>query len=226
MDGKDFLKSKMTQMDNQIQLKEDKKELVPYSPSLKNALQAGDRAQIPLILRKYKTSTGAANFPELFSIPTEQRLAKMAEQDYGVAITLVGAAVTMAMENLNLRTPMNPSQIADLSDAILDSSAEDNLSLEDLVLFLQQLTRGKYNPLFESLDVAKFMEKFEIYREERHKTMLEYRENKHLEYKSLGDPSRVTKAETAFEEHLQSFTSKLQEKNDEIKLLRREAREK
>jgi hypothetical protein len=188
-------------------------------------LQQGNREQIPLILKQYKTKTGAENFPALFSIPVDQRLSKMAENDYSEAISLVTGAITMAMEMLNLKTPMNPLQIVDLSDAIIDTAGEDNLSLEDVVLFLQNLTRGKYNPLYESLDVAKFMEKFEIYRQERHEAVLALRENQHLEYKGLGDPTRSIKPETDFDEHLQSYTSKLQEKNDEIKLLRREARE-
>lgn len=185
-------------------------------------MQERNGTEVQTILRRYKTNTGAANYPVLFSIPSDERLAKMAENDYSGAITIVTAAVTMAMENLNLKTPMTPIQIVDLADAILDSSAEDNLALEDLVLFLQNLTRGKYNPLYESMDVPKFMEKFEIYRQQRHEAVLEYRENQHLEYKALGDPTRATKPETAFEEHLQSYTTKLQAKNDEIKLLRRE----
>jgi len=145
----------------------------------------------------------------------------MAENDYEGTLGVVTAGVTLAMENLNLKYPMNALQILDLADAIIDTAAEDNLSLEDLMLFLQQLTRGKYNPLYESMDVPKFMEKFEIYREVRHKEMVELRWNKHLEYISLGDPERSTKPETAFDEHLQSYSNKLQEKNDEIKLLKR-----
>jgi len=146
----------------------------------------------------------------------------MAKNDYSEALTIVSAAITMSMGLLNLKQPMNALQIVDLADALLDSAAEDNLALEDLVLFLQQLTRGKYNPLYESMDVPKFMEKFEIYREERHKAVLEMRENQHLEFKGLGDPTRATKPETAFEEHLQQYSQKLQAKNDEIKLLRKE----
>ena len=183
-----------------------------------------DSAQISSVLRAFKTPTGGANFPALFSVPTEHRLAAMAKNDYGEALTIVSAAVTMAMGLLNLKMPMNDIQVVDLADALLDTAGEDNLALEDLVLFLQQLTRGKYNPLYESMDVPKFMEKFEIYREERHRTMVEIRENKHLEYKGLGDPTRATKPETAFEEHLQQYSQKLQVKNDEIKLLKRERR--
>jgi len=188
-------------------------------------LQTGKRSEIQAILKPFKTPTGAANFPALLSIPTDQRLVKMAENDFEGTLAIISAGITLAMENINLKQPMNALQIVDLADAIIDTASDDNLSLEDLMLFLQQLVRGRYNPLYDSMDVAKFMEKFEIYRQKRHEAMLEYRENKHLEYKSLGDPTRVTKAETAFDEHLQSYSTKLQAKNDEIKLLKRERNE-
>jgi hypothetical protein len=189
---------------------------------LKDALLQDNKDSILGIIKSYKTQTGAANFPTLFAIPSDQRLSKMAEKDFAETITIVTAAITMSMVNLNLRQPLTPDQIVDLADAVIDTAGEDNLALEDLVLFLQQLTRGKYNPLYESMDVPKFMEKFEIYREERHKAVLEMRENQHLEFKGLGDPTRATKPETAFEEHLQQYSQKLQAKNDEIKLLRKE----
>lgn len=184
---------------------------------MKAALQVGNKAQVGVILREFKEPNGGVNYPAVFNIPTEQRLAKMAENDFGGTLTIVAAGVTLAMETLNLKMPMNALQIVDLSEAIIDTAHEDNLSLEDLMLFLQQLTRGKYNPLYESMDVPKFMEKFELYREERHRAVVQYRENRHLEYKSLGDPSRSTKAETAFEEHLASFTNKLGVMKDELK---------
>lgn len=191
-----------------------------YKPNLKNALQTGNKAQLQVVLRDFKTQGGSVNYPAIFSIPSEQRLAKMAENDFAGTLSLVTVGVTLALEQLNLKFPMNALQILDLSEAILDTSGEDNLSLEDLMLFLQQLTRGKYSPLYESMDVPKFMEKFELYREERHRAMVQLRENKHLEFKALGDPTRSTKPETAFEEHLSQFTTKLSHMKDELKAVK------
>ena len=188
-----------------------------YKPNLKNALQTGNKAQLQVVLRDFKTQGGSVNYPAIFSIPSEQRLAKMAENDFAGTLSLVTVGVTLALEQLNLKFPMNALQILDLSESILDTSGEDNLSLEDLMLFLQQLTRGKYSPLYESMDVPKFMEKFELYREERHRAMVQLRENKHLEFKALGDPTRSIKPETAFEEHLSQFTTKLSHMKDELK---------
>ncbi len=191
-----------------------------YKLNLKNALQTGNKAQLQVVLRDFKTQGGSVNYPAIFSIPSEQRLAKMAENDFAGTLSLVTVGVTLALEQLNLKFPMNALQILDLSESILDTSGEDNLSLEDLMLFLQQLTRGKYSPLYESMDVPKFMEKFELYREERHRAMVQLRENKHLEFKALGDPTRSIKPETAFEEHLSQFTTKLSHMKDELKAVK------
>ena len=214
----------MEQENNQLQKKQEQNLGVAYKPNLKNALQVGDKVAITNSLRAFKGEQGALNYPAIFSIPTDQRLAKMSENDFPGTLAIVTAGVTLAMESLNLKFPMNALQIVDLAEAIIDTAGEDNLSLEDLMLFLQNLTRGKYNPLYESMDVPKFMGKFEIYREERHQAMVEYRENKHLAYKALGDPSRTTKPETAFEQHLSEYATKLQIKTDEIKELKAEKR--
>lgn len=208
------------EQNNQLQLKQEMSLGAAYKPNLKNALQTGNKAQLQVVLRDFKTQGGSVNYPAIFSIPSEQRLAKMAENDFAGTLSLVTVGVTLALEQLNLKFPMNALQILDLSESILDTSGEDNLSLEDLMLFLQQLTRGKYSPLYESMDVPKFMEKFELYREERHRAMVQLRENKHLEFKALGDPTRSTKPETAFEEHLSQFTTKLSHMKDELKAVK------
>lgn len=208
------------EQNNQLQLKQEMSLGAAYKPNLKNALQTGNKAQLQVVLRDFKTQGGSVNYPAIFSIPSEQRLAKMAENDFAGTLSLVTVGVTLALEQLNLKFPMNALQILDLSESILDTSGEDNLSLEDLMLFLQQLTRGKYSPLYESMDVPKFMEKFELYREERHRAMVQLRENKHLEFKALGDPTRSIKPETAFEEHLSQFTTKLSHMKDELKAVK------
>lgn len=93
----------------------------------------------------------------------------MAANDPKKASAVVLVALETAMASMNLVRPMNAHQMLDLVEAILESSTEDNLSLEDLMLFLQKLIRGEYGPLYESMDIPKFMDHFEKYREERHR---------------------------------------------------------
>lgn len=210
---------------SQVLKQEQQTSVEAYKPNLKVALQTGDKVAVQTILRSFKTQQGGVNYPVVFSIPTPERIAKLAENDFAGTLTIVAAGVTLAMEALNLKNPMNPLQIVDLADAIIDTAEEDNLALEDLMLFLQNLTRGKYNPLYESMDVAKFMEKFEIYRQERHEAVAEYRENKHLELTALGDASRTAKPASALDEHLAEFNTKLQNYKDELHLKKRENQE-
>lgn len=148
-------------------------------------MESRDRHGVQVALQRYKTPSGAANYRELLSIPTSERLSAMAAQDMQRTDMLVTAGLTLALESMNLARPMNATQIMDLSSAIIETAAEDNLSLEDLMLFLQKLTRGHYGPLYESMDIPKFMEKFELYREERHQSLMRIREEQHAQHKAL-----------------------------------------
>ena len=130
-------------------------------------MQRSSKIEINLALKEYKTPTGQLNYPALFNIPSENRLSKMAEKEPKNTIALLVAALTMAFESLNLVRGMNANQIFDLADAIVETSAEDNLAIEDLMLFLQKLTRGEFGKMYEGMDIPKFMQMFEIYREDR-----------------------------------------------------------
>ena len=148
-------------------------------------METNNRLEINLALKPYKTITGSPNFPALLSIPTDLRLPSLFKTDLKRTAALVGVGVTSAMENLNLARAMNASQIMDLTDAIQDTCHEDNLSFEDLILFLQKLVRGEYGSNYESMDMAKFMEKFEIYRQERYETLQNIRYEQEQQHKCL-----------------------------------------
>lgn len=185
-------------------------------------METGNKREMSLILRQYKLQTGATDFPAILSIPSSDRIATMAKNDFAGVNALIGGALTVAFEAMNFKRSFTADQIWDLSEAIIDTSGEDNLAFEDLMIFLQNLVWGKYDMSHESIDIPKFMKYFEIYRQERYEALMDYRENEHLALKDSGKVDRSTKPETAFEEHLQSYARKLQEKNDEIKLLRKE----
>lgn len=121
-----------------------------------------------------------------------ERLPAMFKRDPKQTAGLITVSLTLAFESMNLSRPMNEDQILDLADAIVDTSNEDYLSIEDLVLFLQGLTRGKYGPLYESMDIPKFMEKFEIYRQERHEAYQGIKYEQHVQLKSMGPTERAS----------------------------------
>lgn len=162
-----------------------------YKPNLLNALKTGNKTGVTLSLRDFKQPNGTVNYPALFKIPSDSRLPKLAEQDFGSTLSIVTAGITLAFENMNLIRGMNNSQIIDLAETVLDSSNEDNLSLEDLMLFLQKMTRGEYGKLYESMDVPKFMEMFEIYRQERFQEIINIREEQAAQHKAIPVNDRI-----------------------------------
>jgi hypothetical protein len=125
-------------------------------------------------------------------IPRSSRLPEIYKSAPAEIEAAVVTSLTTAFESMNLVRPMNASQIFELCDAILESSSEDYLSLEDVLLFLQGLVRGKYGALYESMDIPKFMEKFEVYREERHQALKNMQYEQHSNNKGMGDNERTS----------------------------------
>ncbi len=154
-------------------------------------MDSGNVIEIHKALQKFKTKEGAANFTALFEIKNEDRLPALFKEAPEQIAAIISTALTIAFEDLNLARPMNGNQILRLSLRILDSSNEDNLALEDVALFLQKLTNGDYGKLYESMDMAKFMEMFEIYREERYQSIKTIREEQNIQHKAIPIDSRM-----------------------------------
>src|ERR1700760_3747328 len=156
-----------------------------------NALETGDKMGLNLVLKNYKTSSGSVNFNMVLAIPTKERIPQLVNSEgYKKVHKVLVAGVQLAMESLNLTNSLTASQIFDLADTLIDSANEDYLSLQDIILFLQKLTRGEMGALYSQMDMAKFMELFEIYREDRHQSLMTIREEQQVQHKSLGDPER------------------------------------
>lgn len=180
----------------------------------------GNKTEMNLILRQYKYDSGAINFPAVLSVPSTDRIPVLAKQDFKRILMLIVGALTLAVETLNVKRRLTEIQIVDLAEMIIDSSQEDYLSFEDLMLFLQKMTRGEYK-LPAELDVIKFMEVFEIYREQRHQELHEFRYNQHLQHKALGDATRVTSPDQ-LSEHFASMGDRLSQMKETISNLKQE----
>ena len=150
---------------------------------------SGNRQEVIKALEPFKDGAGY-NYPNILSIP--ERLPEMAKNAFNDTLGLITVALTKAFQSMNLNRPMNADQIIELAETIIDSSKEDHLALEDVVLFLQGLVRGKYGSLYESMDIPKFMDKFEIYRESRHQALVRIRDEQQCNWKSLGDQTRIS----------------------------------
>ncbi|CAB4126224.1 hypothetical protein UFOVP153_24 [uncultured Caudovirales phage] len=159
-------------------------------------MEAGNRQDVNLVLRDFKTPNGQVDYPSLFKIPVSQRLPMMAKTDIKRTAAIVGVGLTAALESMNLVRPMNATQIMDLVDAIIETSEEDSLSIEDLMLFLQQLVRGQYGKLYESLDIPKFMTMFEDYREERFQSIRNIRDEQSASHRPSYHEERISETFT------------------------------
>lgn len=158
------------------------------------AVVSGDKLEVNLNLKQYKFANGAPNYDTILRIPFEDRLPGLVLKVglKQVHMTLA-AAITMTMESLNLSKPLTPDQIIDLTDILIDTSAEDYLSLEDVLLFMQQVSRGVMGELYSSIDIPKIMKSFEKYRQERHSEYKRLKDEQDVQYKIMGvNNTRVT----------------------------------
>ena len=181
----------------------------------------GETMQANSILGQYKRPNGAVDYPKVFQIPSWERLVALKQLDYTRLNVLIIAALTVAFEAMNLKRGMNEMQILLTAETIIDSAHEDNLSLEDVILFLQNVIKGKYQLSFESMDVPKFMQLFEIYRQERHSAYLEYNYNQHLQFKSTGDATR-TASEDPLSKHFSNFADTISELKSTLRYQKKE----
>lgn len=185
-----------------------------------------DKVQINLELKKFKDENGSVKFGELFKIPNDSRIAEMGKRDLPGTIKTLAVALTISMEAMNLSRPMTSAQILDLAEIIFDTSSEDKLAIEDLMIFLQRLIRGEYPGLYEGMDIPKFMERFNKYRDERWEAGIRIRDERDSQLKGMGDADTFNRnnptPDTAFGEQLLHYRNKVQQRNDEIELLRKE----
>lgn len=145
-------------------------------------------------LQLYK-ERGQPHFPAVLSIPLKDRipaLIRSKEIGYNKVLTAVTAALNSALGNLNLRLSVNVDQELDIAEAILEQAEEDQLALEDVLLFLQQLSLGKAGKIFDRMDMPTFFELFETYRESRYQTIVGIRDEQSSQYKGLGDRTRTS----------------------------------
>jgi hypothetical protein len=115
-------------------------------------------------------------------------------QSYGVdkVSAVLSKAITKALSNFNLRVGMNSDQVVELSLALIDSAAEDQLAFEDIMLFLDGMPRYRYGKVYDRMDMPTFFEMLEIYREQRHQAYMGKKDEQHAQFKGMGDTNRMT----------------------------------
>lgn len=161
--------------------------------SLINAIQKNEIGFINENLSRYKERGIVNTMAVIKNIPLEDRLPQLAKKAgrYQIAMLLNGM-LTAAFEKMNLRHGMNAPQIVELAEQIIDSSEEDQLALEDVMLFLQQLIRGEVGKIYDRMDIPTFFEMFEKYREERHQNYVAAKDEFNTQAKALPINERLS----------------------------------
>ncbi len=187
-------------------------------------MEAGNKLNLSLELKKYKEASGAVNFREVLRVPFNDRLHGLIQTEgYERMHILLGAAIQLSMESLNLTKALTANQIFDLVDAIIDSSGEDWLGIEDILLFLQKLVRGETGVLYSSMDIPKFMQMFEKYRQERHIEYIQLKEEMEAQHKatplmnerlSLGMRKNKEEDAATFFELMETYQSERNDKSE------------
>jgi hypothetical protein len=173
---------------------------------------------VATILKQYKLPNGDVNFPAIFStVPTEERLPALYKKDFMKATALVVAALALAFERLRFKK-MDGKLVNDIAEEVLDSADIDNLSLEDLLLFLQMMVQGKYGNIDE-MSIPRFMNLFDKFRDDRHNSIVEIRMNEHLQYKGLGSSERSNQ-EDALSSHFANFAGTMASLRESLKELK------
>ena len=126
-------------------------------------------------------------------VPISERLPALSNM-YGrdKIAAVLSKQITRTLNNFNLRVGMNPEQVADLSYAIIDDAEQDQLAIQDILLFLDGMPKFKYGKVYDRMDMPTFFEMLEKYREERHQAFMNGKEEAHAQFKAMGDSNRTS----------------------------------
>ena len=160
-------------------------------------------------------NAGKIQYDRTLLIPSTERIPALtkSEDGYKQILAVLSIALQKTFAVFNLKRGMNDDQIIDLAEQIIEESRADNLSIEDVLLFLDQLKTGKYGKLYDRLDMPLFFELMEHYREERHLAMLYLRYEAESNYKALGDPTRTSDGKMENDENTRQVMSAYYRKN-------------
>jgi hypothetical protein len=157
------------------------------------ALETNDRASVVQYMQQFRYR-GTIAFETVLSVPRSERIPALIQEKNGTmrVAAVLTASINSAISNLNLRVGLNEDQVVEIAAMVIEASHEDNLALEDVLLFLQQLVRGEAGKIYDRLDIPTFFELFETYRESRHQKLVSVRYEEAQQFKTFGPQDRAS----------------------------------
>lgn len=161
------------------------------SKNLLTKLTSGDKLGVSSHLSRFK-ERGLIKFEKVFEIDHADRIPALVNNENGRDEVLIAltASLKSLFSNFNLRVGLNEDQLIEIADLIIEQSFEDNLAIEDFLLFSQKFLVGDYGKIYDRMDVPTFFEFFEKYRQARHDAILNIREEQHAQFKAMGRDDR------------------------------------
>ena len=153
----------------------------------------GSKGEVFNELCRFKEKGEALPLKIIELVPVNERLPALAKMYGNDKIAgILSLSITSALNNFNLRVAMTPDQIANLSYAILDEAEQDQLAIQDVLLFLDGMVKYKYGKVYDRMDMPTFFEMLEKYREERHLAFINGKDEAHAQFKAMGDSNRTS----------------------------------
>jgi|SRR5215203_1912161 len=178
----------MNYNNNIISLDEARKSRKRFTRSLEYELIAN------LALQQYSTDEGA-NFEALLSIPLSERIPALVNE-YGlkrmhrlIKTILNEFCHSITLPKSKKLTETKTSVTA--CDLILVAD-EDQLSMEDVIVFFELAKNGKYGKFKTVLTHYTIMEKLEQFRQQRYEAYVRIKEQKEAEVRLLGPTERIS----------------------------------
>lgn len=153
----------------------------------------GSTGQVFNEMCRFKDKGEALPIRVMELVPVSERIPALAKT-YGndkIAIILI-KQITATLNTFNLRVTMNSEQIAQLAYSLIESAEEDQLAIQDILLFLDGMVKYKYGKVYDRMDMPTFYEMLEVYREQRHLAYAGLKEESHSQNKAAGDTNRMS----------------------------------
>ena len=152
-----------------------------------------------LALQQY-AKKNTADFEHLLSIPLQERIPGLIGE-YGlkrmhklIKLLLQEFCYSIALPKSKKLTE---TKIAVCACDLILAAEEDQLSLEDLIVFFELTKAGIYGKFKGMLTHFGIMQKLEAFRQQRYETYIQLKERKEAKQKALGPAERISPQPTA-----------------------------
>jgi hypothetical protein len=185
---------------------------IERSKSRKRFVRSLEYELIASLAFQQYTNAGQPNFEGLLSIPLKERIPGLINE-YGlkrmhrlIRTMLNEFCFSIALPKSKKLTETKASVIA--CDVIL-AAEEDQLSMEDLVVFFELAKNGKYGKFKDLITHYGIMEKLEQYRQQRYVAYVRVMEKKEAEVKLLGPTERISPEPTSIRQLFEQSEARL-----------------